>query len=49
MFKMPRSLGLFEKTLRNWIMAAERAWLEGHHAGADGTVAVAGGECPAAT
>jgi len=25
MFKMPRSLGLFEKTLRNWIMAAERA------------------------
>jgi hypothetical protein len=25
MFKMPRSLGLFEKTLRNWNMAAERA------------------------
>jgi len=25
MFKAPRSLGLFEKRRRNWIMAAERA------------------------
>ena len=49
---MARELGLVEQTLRNWVKAAEPGKLngagqQGGHAGADGTVAAAGGERPA--